>query len=74
MPHTPVTCNPHRTTETARVWNNALRPAYGYARQCLCILTPESLFSSFVGQQGHLPNALYRNLTRTLSTIIQIAK
>lgn len=32
-PHTPMTCNPHRTTKTARVWNNAIRPAYGYARQ-----------------------------------------
>lgn len=59
MPNTPMTCSPHRTSKTARVWNNARSPAVDMQDSpCLCILTPESLFSSFLGQQGHLPNAL----------------
>lgn len=64
MPNTPMTCNPHRTTKTARVWNNAIRrPACGYARQSMSLYpNPKSLFSSFLGQQGRLPNALYRNI------------
>lgn len=51
MPNTPMTCNPQRATTTARVWNNAIRPAVDMQdSQCLCILTPESIFSSFLGQ------------------------
>lgn len=38
MPNTPVTCNPHKTTKTTRVWNNAIRrPACGYARQSMSL-------------------------------------
>lgn len=59
MPNTPMTCSPHRTSKTAGVWNNARSPAVDMQDSpCLWILTPESLFSSFLGQQGHLPNAL----------------
>lgn len=57
MPNTPMTCNPQRTTKTARDWNNAIGPVVDMQdSQCLYILTPESIFSSFLGQQGHLPN------------------
>ena len=36
--------DPHQTTKTARVWNNAVRGPCGSLQdcQCLCILTPES--------------------------------
>lgn len=44
MPNTPMTCNPHRTTETARVWNNAIRRLDMQDSQCLCILTQEAYF------------------------------
>lgn len=63
MSNTPMTCIPHRTTNTARVWNNAIRkPACGYARQSMSLyLNPRIPISSFLGQ-GHLPNAQYRNV------------
>lgn len=45
MPNTPMTGDPHRTTKTARVWNNALRPAVDLQdSQCLCILTQNPYF------------------------------
>lgn len=52
MPHMPMTCNPHTTTKTASVWDNAIRrPDYAYARKLLSSYpNPESLFSSFLGQ------------------------
>lgn len=48
MPHTPMTCNPQRTTKTASVLNNAIRsPMDKQDSQCLSMLIPESLFFKF---------------------------
>lgn len=39
-----MTCNPQKTTKTARVWNNAIRrPAYDYERQSVS-LHPSPIF------------------------------
>lgn len=53
MPNTPRTCNPQRTTKTARVWNNAIEDLLVDMKdsQCLCILTPKSYFQVSLGNK-----------------------
>lgn len=64
MPNTPMTCNPRRSTETARLWNNAMRrPACGYAGHSMSLYpNPRTPIFKFLRATRSSSNALYRNI------------
>lgn len=75
MSNTPMTCIPHRTTKTARVWNNAIRkPACGYARQSMSLYpNPRIPIFKFLRTRSS-SKCLIQEHTKIFSTIILIAK
>lgn len=66
MPHTSMTCNPHRTTKTARVWSNAMKPFMDKQDiQCLSVLTLESLLFKFIWPTRSYSKCFTQNPTKS---------